>query len=254
MDACSGVLSIRSLSLVLIALFVPTVVEAIVAQGASASAPPSVTLSPSGNYTDGQTISVSGGPNGYFTPHADVNILECADPGGSVANLPTDNFSCDGNTIQGTTILVANDGSFSESSYQLYLLPNAILGEQSNDQPICNETHYCVLYIGQNQNDFSAPKVFSAPFLISPSSGTTTSTAAGTTGSKSGSAPTNTTVAPATAAAISLTGGQGTSTASASGSLADTGPAAELTWLVISGMALLLTGAIGRRVVLRGVR
>jgi hypothetical protein len=254
MDTWSSVLRIRSASVVLVALFVPMVVEAIVAQGANASAPPSVNLSPSGNYTDGQSISVSVGPNGYFTPHAGVKILECADPGGLTANLPTDNTTCDGNTIQGASILVANDGSFSESGYQVYLLPNPILGEQSNDQPICNQTHACVLYVGQNQNDFTAPKVFSAPFLISPSSGTTTSTVAGTTGSKAGSAATSTTVAPATSAAIGVTGDQATSTASVSGSLADTGPAAELTWLVVSGLGLLLTGAIGRRLALRGVR
>ncbi len=245
---------VRRVSVVFVALFGPVVFGAFVTQEAGASAPPPVTLSPSGNYTDGQSISVSVGPNSYFTPHAGVKILECADPGGSAANLPTDDTTCDGNTIQGASILVANDGSFSESGYQVYLLPNAVLGEQSNNQPICNQTHACVLYVGQNQSDFTAPKVFSAPFLISPSSSTTTSTAAGATGSKSGSSGTSTTTVPATSAAVSVTGGQATSTGSVSGSLADTGPAAELTWLVLSGLVLLLSGAIGRRLALRGVR
>ncbi|MGO8825905.1 MAG: hypothetical protein ACLQU9_11785 [Acidimicrobiales bacterium] len=228
--------------------------EIFVAHGASAgAATPSVTLSPSGNYTDGQSISVSVGPNSYFTPHAGVKILECADPGGLTANLPTDNITCDGNTIQGDSVLVANNGSFSESNYQVYALPNATLGEQSNAQPVCNQTHACVLYVGQNQNDFTAPKVFSAPFLISPSSGSgaTTSTAAAATGSSAGST-TTTAVAPAASSAVSVSGDQVTSAASVSGSLADTGPAAELTWLVLSGLGLLLTGAIGRRIVLRG--
>ena len=35
-----------------------------------------------------------------------------------------------------------------------------------------------MLYVGQNQNDFTAPKTFSAPFLISQTSGTTTTTTA----------------------------------------------------------------------------
>jgi hypothetical protein len=222
--------------------------------GASA-APPSLNVSPQGNLRDGQTVSVGVGPNGYFTPHERVNILECADPGGSVANLPTDISTCDGNTIQGATILVADDGSFSDSAYPVYTLPNSALGEQANNQPICNETNACVLYVGQDQNDFTAPKVFSAPFLITPSSGTTTSTTAGTTGSSGSPAATSTTAAPATSSATSATGGQGaTSVASTSGSLADTGPSAELTWLVVSGMALLLSGTIGRRLALRRVR
>ena len=45
------------------------------------------------------------------------------------------------------------------------------MGEQANFKPICNQTNYCVLYVGQNQNDFTAPKVFSAPFLIAPGAG-----------------------------------------------------------------------------------
>jgi hypothetical protein len=256
MDKWWSVPSIRRAFVVLVAPFVPMVAAAIGMQDAGASTPPSVALSPGGNYTDGQSISVSVGPNRYFTPHAGVKILECADPGGSTANLPTDDSSCDGNTIQGDSLLVASDGSFSESSYQVYLLPNAVLGEQSNNQPICNQTHACVLFVGQNQNDFTAPKVFSAAFLISPGSGTTTSTAAGSSGSKPGSSATttSTTAAPATSAAVSVTGGQTSSTGSVSGSLADTGPAAELTWLVVSGLGLLLSGAVGRRLVLRGTR
>jgi hypothetical protein len=225
------------------------------AQVAGASAgPPSLIISPQGNYSDGQTISVAVGPNGYFTPHARVNILECADPAGLVANLPKDITTCDGNTIQGSTIQVADDGSFSESAYPVYLLPSSALGEQSNYKPICNQTNSCVLYVGQDQNDFTAPKVFSAPFVISPSSGTTTAVKAGSSGS---SGTTSTTVAPPTSAAPTVTlaaGGPATSSASASAALANTGPPAQLAWVAASGMALLLTGVMGRRRVLRGGR
>ena len=105
-----------------------------------------------------------------------MKILECADPGGAQANLPKDDSTCDGNTIQGISILIGSDGSFSDTTYQVYMLPSQTLGEQSNFKPICNQTNDCVLYVGQNQNDFTAPKVFSAPFLISPGSGAATTT------------------------------------------------------------------------------
>jgi hypothetical protein len=260
------VLSRRSTRVVLGAGLVTAAALGTLVQTAEAGGPPGVTLSATGHLSDGQTISVSVGPNSYFTPHAGVNILECADPGGSAANLPTSISTCDGNTIQGTTVLVANDGSFSESSYQVYALPSSTLGEQANDQPVCNQTNYCVLYVGQNQNDFTAPKTFSAPFLITATTGTTTATtppaAGGTSSSGSGTTPGNSSgLSPsasstATKAATAATTGptDPSTTGVGASSLADTGPSPELLWLAGSGFALLLTGAVGRRRVLREVR
>jgi hypothetical protein len=136
---------------------------------AGATAPPSLTIT-AGPYHANQHISVSVGPNKYFTPYSRINIIECADPGGSPKHLPVNVNSCDGNTIQGTTILVQRDGSFSERAYQLYALPNrSQLGETPDTRPLCNTKHSCVLYIGQNQEKFSAPKMFSAPFTLSGS-------------------------------------------------------------------------------------
>jgi hypothetical protein len=224
-------------------------------QSADASAPPPLSVSPQGNYNDGQTISVAVGPNSYFTPHARIVIIECADPGGLASNLPKDITTCDGNTIQGNTILVGGDGSFSQTAYTVYLLPSASLGEQSNFTPICDQTHDCVLYVGQNQNDFTTPKVFSAPFVIAPSSGTTPTTTAGT-GSSGSSGTTGGTGAPASStakssgAAVSLS----PSTGNPSGTLANTGAPAEIWWVAVSGMVLLLSGVFGRRFVLRGWR
>jgi hypothetical protein len=229
--------------------------EATIVQFASASAPPTLDVSPHGNFSDGQAISIAVGPNAYFTTHSRVIILECADPGGLAANLPKDDTACDGNTVQASTILVSGDGGFSDASYTVYLLPSVTLGEQSNFKPICNQTNYCVLYVGQNQNDFTAPKVFSAPFLIAPSSGTTTTTAA-SAGSGGSAGTTGTTAAPTPA--IGNAAGSGvsvaTSAGSTSGTLANTGQPAEIGWVVVSGMALLLCGALGRRFVLRGGR
>ena len=264
-----GVPTGRSVWMVFVAIFVSVIAAAAAARVVGASpAPPALNVTPHGNLSNGQTVSVSVGPNSYFTPHARVNILECADPGGSVANLPKDITTCDGNTIQGGTILVGADGSFSEATYPVFVLPSSTLGEQSNYKPICNQTNSCVLYVGQNQNDFTAPKVFSAPFLISASSGTTTTAAApsaantnssgsaGNTGAGAGN--TSTTVAPTTPTVVgttsTATASPSTSAASASGALANTGPPAEIAWVVASGMTLLLTGALGRRLVLRRAR
>jgi hypothetical protein len=248
-----GMLGIRRGSIALVALLGPLAGIAIVGS-AGASAPPSVSVSPAGSFSSGQTVSVTVGPNNFFTPHARVNILECADPGGSVANLPKDITSCDGDTIEGNSILVADDGSFSDSAYPVYAVPNSALGEQPDDQPTCNQTNPCVLYVGQDQNDFTAPKVFSTPFLVTPGSGVTTASG-GQTGSSGSSGTTNTTVAPAPSAASSSGAAVtlGTTTVGATGSLADTGPSAELTWLAVTGTALVVAGAVGRRRALRRI-
>jgi hypothetical protein len=131
------------------------------------SSGPSLSM-PSGPFHDGQTINLSVGPNHVFTPYSHINFLECADPAGTTNNLPTSESACDGNTIQGPTVLVAADGSFSLTGYELYSLPNTPqLGEGLDNRPVCDETHDCVLYVGQNQGKFTAPKMFSQPFLIS---------------------------------------------------------------------------------------
>jgi hypothetical protein len=120
----------------------------------------------SGSYRNGQTIRISVGPNRLYVPYSRIIIIECADPRGSKSQLPTNVDTCDGNTVQGDTVLVGKDGSFSETAYPMYQLPNPVLGEQSNFQPVCNGTHKCVLYVGENQEDFSKPKLFSPPFSV----------------------------------------------------------------------------------------
>jgi hypothetical protein len=123
-----------------------------------------------GPYRDGESIRLSVGPNHLFKPYAHVNILECADPKGKRSNLPVNDNTCDGNTIQGNTVLIAKNGSFSEHGYVLYGLPNsASLGESPGGQPVCNQKRECVLYIGENQSSFTWPKMFSKPFTIATS-------------------------------------------------------------------------------------
>jgi hypothetical protein len=136
---------------------------------AGAAVPPTLKITP-GPYHNGQKINLSVGPNHFFTPYSHVNVLECADPKGKKKDLPTSVASCDGNTIQGNTILVQKNGSFSEHGFQVYALPNASqLGESSDTKPVCNQKSSCVLYVGQNQEKFTAPKLFSPPFVMQKS-------------------------------------------------------------------------------------
>jgi hypothetical protein len=130
-------------------------------------AAPALTIT-GGPYHDYQKISVSVGANRYFTPYSRINIIECADPNGTLSNLPISASTCDGNTIQGNTILVQRNGSFSVRGYEVYALPDrSQLGEDRDSRPICNGKNACVLYIGQNQEKFTAPKLFSPAFKIS---------------------------------------------------------------------------------------
>lgn len=268
-SACETCLAAAAFGLPLVSLL-----SGSVPAGAST---PTLTVSPSTDLHDGESVSVSIGPNSVFTPNSRVNILECADPGGSVANLPKSDSTCDGNTIQGNTMLVAANGSASDQNYTIYLLPSPALGEQSNNQPVCNQTNPCVLYVGQNQNDFTAPKVFSTPFTIAPAAGgtttTTTSTAAASSTTASTANPTadlasgnsSTTTPPPSAAgtttsaastvspAVTLSStatATATAAASADGSaLASTGVPADLEWVVGLGILLLLGGSLGRRLI-----
>lgn len=133
---------------------------------AGAVKPPSLRITP-GPYSAGETISVSVGPNHYFKPYSRINLLECADAGGKSQNLPKDENTCDGNTVQLDTILVAANGSFSEKKYKLYSLPNASqLGETADARPKCDQKNECVLYVGENQSNFTWPKEFSSPFTL----------------------------------------------------------------------------------------
>jgi hypothetical protein len=263
-------LSTREVCLAAAAFGLPLLVLLSGSAPAGASTP-TLTVSPSSDLHDGESVSVSLGPNAVFTPSSRVNILECADPGGSAANLPKSDSTCDGNTIQGNTILVAANGSASDQNYTIYMLPSPELGEQSNNQPVCDQTNPCVLYVGQNQNDFTAPKVFSTPFTIAPALGGSTTTSAPTASastttptttaadptSSSGSSTTPPPSAAGTATSASSTVDPGVSLAStavANGTaLASTGVPADLEWVVGLGVVLLLSGSLGRRLI-GGVR
>ncbi|HXN62825.1 MAG TPA: hypothetical protein VN886_20430 [Acidimicrobiales bacterium] len=252
-------LRFRSVWIVFTALCVSLAGEAIAVQAARAGGvPPEVQVSFSSHSElhVGQAVSITVGANAYFSPYAEVNIVECADPGGLVSNLPIDSTTCDGNTAQGPSILVNKDGSFSEPNYPVYALPDLAIGDSTDSKPVCDLTNYCVLYVGQNTNDFSAPKVFSVPFLVIPGAGAPTATQVAGPSSDSSSAGTSppsstATSAPSTATLASTA--LGDPPAAAPGSLADTGAGGTM-WLAALALALLLTGGLGRRLALRRSR
>jgi hypothetical protein len=122
-------------------------------------------------FSSGQKINVVVPANSLFIATSSVNILECAAPNGVLPTLPRE---CDGNTIQGSTILPNTDGSINLQAqqyglYPVFALPDSIsLGESPSSAVTCGNSlaTECVLYIGDNQGDFTAPHVFSQPFNI----------------------------------------------------------------------------------------
>jgi hypothetical protein len=114
------------------------------------------------------TLSLTNLESAGYTGEPAMKAVECDDPGGLVGNLPaTPTGNCDGQTILSTSAVSAN-GSFTISGYTIYWLPdNATFGEGPTNLPTCGTApNYCVLYLGPNQNDFSKPHIFSAPFLV----------------------------------------------------------------------------------------
>jgi hypothetical protein len=225
------------------------------------AASPSVTITPvaqagSGpGLHNGEVVTVSVGRNSVFTPGLKVNILECSDPGGTAAALPKSISGCDGETIQGDTVLVQPGGSISEKQYTIYQLPSSALGEQANGQPVCNQSNECVLYVGENQEDFNQPKLFSAPFEVAPAAGSIAPAAvsgssaggASATSSPPADAPTPVAASGAPSPGAPATASPTAGTFGAPGALAYTGPPRALPWLLVVGGFLIIAGSTGRR-------
>src|SRR5580704_12406610 len=96
-----------------------------------------------------------------------VNVVECAAPNGVV---PMQTAACDNNTIQGGSITPNSDGSFTYTGYPAYALPDSVTLLEGSGGPNCGQTAAteCILYIGNNQLDFTQPHLWSAPFFIGP--------------------------------------------------------------------------------------
>ena len=126
--------------------------------GAPAYAATSATVTAPGGYYDQNTLTISGSG---FPGNTSINILECAAPGGVPPSDPTTPGACDGNTIQNDSIITSPSGSFTYKAYTLYKLPSATLGETSSNLPKCDSSDECVLYIGTDQTNPSAPHFYS---------------------------------------------------------------------------------------------
>ena len=218
----------------------------------SAANAPGVTITPSGPYHNGETVTVSVGPNGLFTPDHRIIFIECNDPGGSTNGLPTSVRTCDGNTVQADTVMVSTNGSFTENHFVLYSLPNQAFGELPDAVSVCDASDPCVLYVGENQEDFTQPKLFSAPFTVVATAGSAPSE----TGSAppSGAAPTatpTTVTSPVPSASTSspapVSSAMMSPAQAAGGTLAFTGVRPILVWLLWIGSLLFLAGSVGRR-------
>jgi hypothetical protein len=122
----------------------------------------SVNLSPAGPYTNGQPVTVSG--SGFTgIPSSGLQIIECSDPGGTTANLPSSaDTGCDGTTVSGNQITPDSNGDFS-TSYQV-----STLSQSSGSTINCDTSDYCVLWVGEDYNNqfLTGPHAFSPAFLF----------------------------------------------------------------------------------------
>jgi ABC-type phosphate transport system substrate-binding protein len=125
-----------------------------------------VTGAPNGPFSSGQDVGVDVAANTTLTPGVGVYIEECSSPGGVVPSSPA---QCDAKTHQTNPTFVASDGSDDYVSYPIYALPDLTnLGEASAGGPVCNLTNQCMLYVGQNPNDFTRPHLWSQAFFVNP--------------------------------------------------------------------------------------
>ena len=123
-------------------------------------------------FSSGQLINVVIPANSAFAAPdntENINVVECAAPDGVP---PINPIACDGNTIQGSTIIPAADGSFTYPSYQVFALPDSITLGELPDGVACGQTATteCILYIGNDQNDFTKPHLWSQPFFVASNS------------------------------------------------------------------------------------
>jgi hypothetical protein len=201
---------------------------------------------------DRSTLEAAGYPSGAVP----IKVLECADPGGSAANLPTKPTQCEPETVS-SVAAAHDDGSFIVRNYLVLSLPNAQLGASS--PTTCDMQHECVLGIFTNYNDFTKPHLFSAAFNVAPASaasgsgtsGSGSGSGAGTTSGSGGAGGSNT-----SNGGSSILPGQSARAGSATNSTLPagaTGSSGGLAWagvsplffgLLISGLLLLVIGTV----------
>ena len=128
-------------------------------------------------YSSGQTITVSTIANTTLSnanePPAfqggNYYMEECADPGGTLANLPTNANGCEAATL--TTATKTPSGAFSHVMI-VYDLPDpGTLGTPTMTGTCDTQPNFCVIGIfsgnPQQGTNFNSPHLFSAPFQMS---------------------------------------------------------------------------------------
>jgi hypothetical protein len=176
---------------------------------------------------DRSSLAAAGYPSGAVP----IKVLECEDSGGTSENLPTKATECEPETIDSTANGQAN-GSLFVKGFTVYALPDpSVLGASSGT--VCDASHECVLGIFANQNDFSKPHIFSAPFEVTPGSPSAND--------PGGSSDQGTSVKSATDSST-VSSGASASSAASSATLANTGSPTIWPWLLVSGAALLIGG------------
>jgi|SRR5579872_1803949 len=135
-------------------------VAASVVWSSAAFADPQVTMAPA-NPGNEQVVVVSGsGFPSYRQDPTGLQALECADPGGSTANLPHEASRCEGLTINQGLISTDASGSFTTRYTIVKLTPQ-------NSSIRCDSTHDCVLWVGVDYSqNFLGVHAFSAPFTV----------------------------------------------------------------------------------------
>jgi len=130
-----------------------------------------VASAPQGPFSSGQIITIEVGPNRILEHGHRIYIRECAAPGGVP---PTSPRQCDLRTTQRFRIYAGHHGAVDFGGYPVFALPDTTtLGEPPNGQPVCDLTHPCVLFIGQDRTDFDQPHVWSLPFSVTVTAGDT---------------------------------------------------------------------------------
>ncbi len=191
-----------------------------------------------------EVVNVSVGPNstlsrssleaaGFPSGVVGMKVIQCADPGGQLASLPQSLTSCAATTIDDGPNPQA-DGSVSLEGVPIYTVPDvAVLGPSNGT--VCDATHECVLGIFSNQEDFTKPHLFSAPFEVTGGTGTPSSSSSASGSSATGSS--------ASSGSQSTGGGASPGVSVSSATLANTGAPTLWPWLLGAGCILLLVGS-----------
>jgi hypothetical protein len=194
---------------------------------------------------------------GYPSGAVPVKFLECADPGGTTANLPTKSTQCEPETVISSANLRA-DGSIVMRNYLILALPDPALGSSSGTT--CDMQHACVIGIFTNYNDFTKPHLFSSAFDVAPatssSNGSAGTSGASGSGSRSSSGSSGSGGSGASNGGSTVLPGQSAQpgstpnstipagATSSSGGLSLTGVSPLFFGLLISGFLLLLFGTL----------